>query len=100
TTPGSHLGIPGPAISPRSVPATSDVSLKDISRRASLTAEGDAIRKVLDQTGWNRVTAAMALKISYRALLYKMKRVGLREEAAPPRITGWDMNAPEGGFRA
>ncbi|MFQ5944935.1 MAG: helix-turn-helix domain-containing protein, partial [Anaerolineae bacterium] len=28
-------------------------------------------------TGWNRVKAAKQLRISYRALLYKIKQVGL-----------------------
>lgn len=55
-----------------------DVPLKDIARRASLAAEREAIHKVLEQTGWNRVRAAKALRISYRGLLYKMKRVGLK----------------------
>jgi two-component system response regulator AtoC len=55
-----------------------DVPLRDIVRRASLAAEHDVIRNVLEQTGWNRVRAAKALRISYRALLYKMKRVGLK----------------------
>jgi two-component system response regulator AtoC len=60
-------------------PAT--ISLKDIVRRAARTAERDAIRKVLEQNGWNRVRAARALNISYRGLLYKIDRVGLRAEA-------------------
>jgi transcriptional regulator with GAF, ATPase, and Fis domain len=72
-----------------------EVSLKDIVRGASMAAERDAIRKVLEQTGWNRVRAAKALKISYRGLLYKMKRVGLREEALPHRQAEWG-----GGFPA
>ena len=62
-----------------------ELSLKDVVRRASLTAERDTIRQVLNQTGWNRVRAAKALRISYRALLYKMKRGGLRDEAAAYR---------------
>ena len=82
-------------------PATgSDVSLKDIARRASLAAERDAIRKVLEQTGWNRVRAAKALRISYRALLYKMKRVGLREEALSGRPAAWRPSDQPEGFTA
>jgi two-component system response regulator AtoC len=65
-----------------------ELSLKDVVRRASLTAERDTIRQVLNQTGWNRVRAAKALRISYRALLYKMKRGGLRDEAAAYRPAG------------
>jgi two-component system response regulator AtoC len=56
---------------------TPDPSLKEISRRASQSAEREAIAKMLEQTGWNRVRAAKALRISYRALLYKIKQAGL-----------------------
>jgi two-component system, NtrC family, response regulator AtoC len=54
-----------------------DPSLKEIARRASQAAEREAISKMLEQTGWNRVRAAKALRISYRALLYKIKQAGL-----------------------
>jgi two-component system response regulator AtoC len=54
-----------------------ETSLKEIGRRASQAAERDAIEKMLAQTGWNRVRAARALRISYRALLYKIKQAGL-----------------------
>ena len=53
--------------------------LKEIARKAARTAEREAIAKVLEQTGWNRLRAAKLLKISYRALLYKMKEAGLRQ---------------------
>jgi len=39
-----------------------------------------AMAKVLAETRWNRVKAAKLLKISYRALLYKIKQVGLEPE--------------------
>jgi two-component system response regulator AtoC len=58
-------------------PVDPDPSLKEIARRASQAAERDAIAKMLEQTGWNRVRAAKALRISYRALLYKIKQAGL-----------------------
>jgi two-component system response regulator AtoC len=54
-----------------------EFSLKEIGRKAALAAERDAIWAVLEHTAWNRVRAAKALRISYRALLYKMKQVGL-----------------------
>ena len=65
---------PPPGIDAGSLP---DVSLKEIARKAALAAEHDAIWTVLEHTAWNRVRAAKALRISYRALLYKMKQVGL-----------------------
>jgi two-component system, NtrC family, response regulator AtoC len=57
--------------------ATQEPSLKEIGRRASQAAEREAISKTLEQTGWNRVRAARLLRISYRALLYKIKQAGL-----------------------
>jgi two-component system response regulator AtoC len=58
------------------------VSLKDIAREAAQAAERVVIAKMLDQTHWNRVKAAKLLNISYRALLYKIKHVGLERTAA------------------
>jgi two-component system response regulator AtoC len=60
-------------------------SLKEIARRASQAAEREAISKMLEQTGWNRVRAARALRISYRALLYKIKQAGLNGERSAAR---------------
>ena len=48
-------------------------SLLEIGRRAALAAEREAIEKVLTQTRWNRRQAAKILKISYKALLNKLK---------------------------
>ena len=59
--------------------------LKEICYNASLAAERGVLAQVLDETGWNRVHAARALKISYRALLYKMKRTGLHGPRPTPR---------------
>jgi two-component system response regulator AtoC len=56
------------------------LSLKQIARDAAMAAEREAISRVLDQTRWNRVKAAKLLKISYRALLYKIKQAGLESE--------------------
>jgi two-component system, NtrC family, response regulator AtoC len=58
-------------------PSVTEPTLKEIGRRASQAAEREAIAKMLEQTGWNRVRTARALRISYRALLYKIKQGGL-----------------------
>jgi two-component system response regulator AtoC len=55
------------------------VDLKAISKRAARVAEKRVIARVLEQTRWNRKEAAERLKISYKALLYKMKESGLSE---------------------
>ena len=56
---------------------TQTISLKDVARGAALAAEREAMAKILEQTRWNRVRAAKLLNISYRALLYKIKKAGL-----------------------
>ena len=59
------------------VPDGAALSLRDIVRQASKAREREIICEILEHTGWNRVRSAKALKISYRALLYKMKQFGL-----------------------
>jgi two-component system response regulator AtoC len=55
-------------------------SLKEAAREASRHAERELILKVLSRTRWNRKRAAEELRISYKALLYKLKQIGLEEE--------------------
>jgi len=55
------------------------IDLKSISRRAAQLAEKRVIERILQQTRWNRKEAAERLRISYKALLYKMKENGLSE---------------------
>jgi two-component system, NtrC family, response regulator AtoC len=62
--------------------ASKGLSLKEISRRAVLEAEREVIMRALEQCRWNRVKTAKMLKISYRALLYKIKDMGLKQDAA------------------
>jgi two-component system response regulator AtoC len=62
--------------------ATKGLSLKEISRRAVMDAERQVIRRALEQNRWNRVKTAKMLKISYRALLYKIKDMGLKQDSA------------------
>lgn len=45
-------------------------------------AESEAIITVLNSTLWNRKRAAELLNIDYKALLYKMKKLGIVERAA------------------
>ena len=57
----------------------SDGGLKSLGRNAKDGAEAEAIRKALDETNWNRKQAAILLKISYKALLYKIRQYGLAQ---------------------
>ncbi len=59
-------------------------SLKDIARKAALAAERQAILDALEQTQWNRMSAAKLLNISYRALLYKIKNASLVQDSWIP----------------
>jgi two-component system response regulator AtoC len=53
--------------------------LKSLAHGAIEKAEAEAIATVLLQTNWNRTQAAVALEISYRALLYKIRRYDLQQ---------------------
>ena len=61
------------------------LSLKDVTRAASAQIERQLISEVLVATGGNRKRAADELGISYKALLYKLKRVGAEYQPAPSR---------------
>jgi DNA-binding NtrC family response regulator len=52
-------------------------SLKESSREASRNAEREMILAQLQKTHWNRKKTARDLQISYKALLYKLKQLGL-----------------------
>jgi two-component system response regulator AtoC len=58
-------------------PPEAELSLKDIGKRAAMVAEREAILAMLQRTGWNKRRAAIKLKISYKALLYKIKDTGI-----------------------
>jgi len=59
-------------------------SLKDVQREATRKAESEIILRALEMTNWNRKKAAMALNLSYKALLYKIKQFGLDKRFVPP----------------
>ncbi len=52
-------------------------SLKEAAREASRHAERALILSQLERTHWNRKRTARELQISYKALLYKLKQLGL-----------------------
>ena len=49
--------------------------------RAKQQAETEAILAALNTTRWNRKKAAALLKIDYKALLYKMKKLGVEGDS-------------------
>jgi two-component system response regulator AtoC len=65
------------------------VSLRKVTREAVRKLEAKLILKVLKANNWNRRKTAKALKISYRALLYKIRDAGLpsRTQTVPGQET-------------
>jgi len=53
---------------------TSTLCLKDIGKKAAEVAEKEIIQRTLHNTYWNRKEAAKLLRISYKALLYKIQK--------------------------
>ncbi|WP_257460927.1 sigma-54-dependent transcriptional regulator [Archangium lipolyticum] len=73
--------VPQPPPPPPSVPE-GEMSLKDIGKRAAMLAEREAILAMLQRTAWNKRRAASKLRISYKALLYKIKECGIVDPRA------------------
>jgi two-component system response regulator AtoC len=65
-----------PAAQPGGAPILEQVT------KARQVAETDAILAALHTTRWNRKQAAALLKIDYKALLYKMKKLGVEDKPA------------------
>jgi len=71
------------------IPVEGQIHLKKVTRQAVHDLERKIILSVLEANRWNRKRTASALKISYRALLYKIRRAGL------PRKRGMHHPTPE-----
>jgi two-component system response regulator AtoC len=54
-------------------------TLKRIGKEAAEAAEKECIEKALQETCWNRKEAAKILQVSYKALLYKIKKYRLHK---------------------
>ena len=86
--PVEHIDAPGiPKAEKGHSDRASALALVDQSKRA---AETKAILGALETTYWNRKRAAQLLKIDYRALLYKMKKLHITDESSaktkPPDV--------------
>ncbi|MGQ0506870.1 MAG: sigma-54-dependent transcriptional regulator [Myxococcaceae bacterium] len=75
------FSFPQPPPPPSTIPEA-EMSLKDIGKRAAMLAEREAILAMLQRTAWNKRKAATRLRISYKALLYKIKESGLVDPRA------------------
>jgi two-component system response regulator AtoC len=96
------IGTPDSIISDLSAPAPADisldvefdgkVSLRDVTQKALKELEAKLIAKVLRANNWNRRKTAKVLKISYRALLYKIQEAGLPSRS--PNVKKADVPTP------
>jgi len=67
------------------------VSLRKVTRDAVRKLEAKLILKVLKANNWNRRKTAKTLKISYRALLYKIREAGLPSRSQAVGATGTEV---------
>jgi len=65
-----------------------NIPLKHIAQQVTRNMERDVILKVLQANHWNRRKAAEVLKISYRALLYKVRQAGLPAKRPRQKLPG------------
>ena len=82
TAPGPHVDEAAVA---RLTSEVEQVGLREITRRAAGEAERVALEAMLERVHWDRGEAARRLKISYTALLNKMKLHALGYRRAPRR---------------
>jgi len=68
------------------------VPLKHIAKEAILDMERNVILEVLRNNQWNRRKAAQELKISYRALIYKIRDAELTQSAGSDAPVGQDVS--------
>jgi two-component system, NtrC family, response regulator AtoC len=67
------------------LPTHGPIQLKKVTRQVVQELERKIILNVLEANRWNRKRAASELKISYRALLYKIRQAGLPPKRSPRR---------------
>jgi two-component system response regulator AtoC len=86
----------GRARSGAELPMKGPVHLKTVTRQAVQELERKIILNVLEANHWNRKRTASELRISYRALLYKIRQAGLppKRSSRRPELTGHDRILP------
>jgi two-component system response regulator AtoC len=83
----SDLSDPIPGPSDVEIPEHGPVPLKKMTQQALRRLERKIILHVLQNQHWNRRRTAEVLKISYRALLYKIRDAGLSPSPLPREAT-------------
>lgn len=74
------------SFSPNNSKGMGTFCLKEIGKRAAEVAEKEIIQDALQETHWNRKEAARLLRVSYKALLYKIEKYHLDELKGNHRI--------------
>lgn len=80
-----------------SIEKADDVPILEQVTKVKRQAETDAILAALDSTRWNRKHAATLLKIDYKSLLYKMKKLGIDEIPSTPQPSSEPLKRAAGG---
>jgi two-component system, NtrC family, response regulator AtoC len=80
--PAQETPAPAPAVAAPAATGDASSILEQVTK-AKMQAESDTILAVLNSTRWNRKRAAKLLNIDYKALLYKMKKLGIDDKPAP-----------------
>jgi DNA-binding NtrC family response regulator len=75
------ISVSGPQLLP--APEPENTAILEQVTLAKQLAETEAILSALNATRWNRKRAAALLKIDYKALLYKMKKLGVEDTVIP-----------------
>jgi two-component system response regulator AtoC len=73
-----------PEVYPRAAEELGNTPILEKVTQAKQQAETEAILAALNSTHWNRKQAAALLKIDYKALLYKMKKLGVEDTNPAP----------------
>ena len=63
-------------------------NLKEVGKKASEAAEKEIIQNTLQETHWNRKQAAQLLRVSYKALLYKIQKYHLDDIRRYRKVEG------------
>jgi DNA-binding NtrC family response regulator len=67
-------------VTPFGPPQPDSFAIKMIGKRAAQVAESNIIEEALERTHWNRKQTAVLLQVSYKALLYKIKKYSLEKK--------------------
>ena len=73
-------------LSPNPAEEKKSFNLKEVGKRAAEVAEKEIIQNILQETHWNRKQAAKLLRVSYKALLYKIQKYHLDDLKGYRRI--------------